>query len=64
MVVLLALNNPTAALPVLDPAHAAAHRRLVARFTRHHLGEDGAPPSAPSLPALEFWERRAWIAAS
>lgn len=59
---LLALNDPAAALPVLDTAHAAAHRRLVARFTRHHLGEDGAP--SPSLPALEFWERRAWNAAS
>jgi DNA repair protein RecO (recombination protein O) len=57
---LLALNDPAAILPVLDAAHAAAHRRLVARFTRHHLDEGGAP----ALPALEFWERRAWIAAS
>jgi DNA repair protein RecO (recombination protein O) len=57
---LLALNDPAAILPVLDAAHAAAHRRLVARFTRHHLDEGGSP----ALPALEFWERRAWIAAS
>jgi DNA repair protein RecO (recombination protein O) len=57
---LLALNDPAATLPVLDAAHAAAHRRLVARFTRHHLDEGGTP----SLPALEIWERRAWIAAS
>jgi DNA repair protein RecO (recombination protein O) len=55
---LLALNDPAAELPVLDAAHASAHRRLVVRFTRHHLGEDGG------LPALEFWERRAWAAAS
>src|SRR5438552_3718429 len=32
----------------------AAHRRLVARFVRHHFGEAGA------LSALDFWERRAW----
>jgi len=59
---LLALNDPAAALPALDAAHAAAHRRLVARFTRYHLGEGGAPPSP--LPALDLWERRAWIVAS
>src|SRR6266566_2251280 len=28
---LLALNDPRVELPVLDPPHAAAHRRLVAR---------------------------------
>ncbi|HET7791459.1 MAG TPA: DNA repair protein RecO [Gemmatimonadales bacterium] len=56
---LVALNDPAAALPALDPAHAAAHRRLAARFARHHLGD------APGrLPALDFWERRAWAAAS
>src|SRR5947199_205609 len=38
----------------LDAQHAAAHRRLVARFVRHHFGETGA------LSALDFWERRAW----
>lgn len=38
------------ALPVLAPKQAAAHRRLVARWVREHLGE-GAP-----LPALEFWQ--------
>ncbi|MBI1967497.1 MAG: DNA repair protein RecO C-terminal domain-containing protein [Gemmatimonadetes bacterium] len=51
---LLALNDPAAGLPVLDPPHAAAHRRLAARFVRHHLGEAG-PHNA-----LDFWERRAW----
>jgi DNA repair protein RecO (recombination protein O) len=51
---LLALNDAGAALPVLDAAHTAAHRRLVARFVRHHLGEAG-----PSK-ALDFWERHAW----
>jgi DNA repair protein RecO (recombination protein O) len=44
-------------LPSLDPRHAAAHRRLVARYIRHHLGE-GAP-----LAALEFWQQRAWAPA-
>lgn len=39
-------------LPVLDLPHAAAHRRLLARWVREHLGE-GAP-----LPALEFWQDR------
>jgi DNA repair protein RecO (recombination protein O) len=43
---LLALN---------DPPHAAAHRRLVARFVRYHLAEAGP------LSALDFWERRAWV---
>lgn len=53
---LLALNAPGAPLPALDTAHAAAHRRLVARFIRHHSGET----AARSLRALDFWERRAW----
>lgn len=39
-------------LPLLDPKHAAAHRRLLARWIREHLGE-GAP-----LPALELWQER------
>lgn len=51
---LLALNDPAAALPVLDLPHAAAHRRLVGRFVRYHLGEAGP------LSALDFWERRSW----
>ena len=50
---LVALNDPAAELPVLDPAHAAAHRRLAARFIRHHL-------DAVSASALDFWERSAW----
>jgi hypothetical protein len=53
---LLDLNSPGAALPTLDAAHAAAHRRLVARFIRHHSGETGAR----ALRALDFWERRPW----
>lgn len=53
---LVALNTPAAALPALDASHAAAHRRLVARFIRHHSGETGAR----ALRALDFWERRAW----
>src|SRR5438067_602430 len=39
----------------LDRPHAAAHRRLVARFVRYHLGEAGP------LSALDFWERHAWV---
>jgi DNA repair protein RecO (recombination protein O) len=53
---LLAMNTWDAPLPALDMPHAAAHRRLVARFIRHHSGETGAR----SLRALDFWERRAW----
>ncbi len=55
---LIALNDRTAPLPALDAAHAAAHRRLVARFVRYHLEESGP------LFALDFWERRAWSVAS
>ena len=51
---LVALKDAGAALPLLDSPHAAAHRRLVARFVRYHLGEAGP------LSALDFWERRAW----
>jgi len=50
---LVALNDATAELPSLDAPHAAAHRRLAARFVRHHL-------DAVSLSALDFWERSAW----
>lgn len=49
-----ALVSPEADLPVLDARHAAAHRRLFARFLRYHLAE-GA-----ELPALTFWEARPW----
>jgi DNA repair protein RecO (recombination protein O) len=55
---LLALNDPAAELPALDVPHAAAHRRLVNRFIRHHYGETG------SLNAVDFWTRRPWAAAS
>jgi DNA repair protein RecO (recombination protein O) len=54
---LVALMNADAALPQLDARHAAAHRRLLARYIRYHLGE-GA-----ELPALEFWTQRPWAAA-
>lgn len=55
---LVQLNDPRAPLPALDAPHAAAHRRLVARFARHHYAE------ATALPALELWERSAWFAGS
>jgi DNA repair protein RecO (recombination protein O) len=48
------LLTPDAPLPSLDDRHAAAHRRLLARYIRHHLAE-GA-----ELPALDFWTRRPW----
>jgi DNA repair protein RecO (recombination protein O) len=54
---LVALLDPMASLPQLDTRHGAAHRRLVARYIRYHLGE-GA-----DLPALEFWMVRPWEAA-
>jgi DNA repair protein RecO (recombination protein O) len=54
---LQALLDPERALPALDRRHAESHRRLLARYIRHHLGE-GA-----ELPALDFWLRRPWMAA-
>src|SRR5207249_756280 len=51
---LVALNDPHAPLPALAPAHAAAHRRLVARFVRHHFGE------TTNLPALDSRALHAW----
>jgi DNA repair protein RecO (recombination protein O) len=54
---LVALLDPEAALPALDERNGAAHRRLLARYVRYHLGE-GA-----ELPALDFWLRRPWVAA-
>jgi len=53
---LCALLDTGADLPRLEPLHAAAHRRLASRFIRHHLDDSGRG----DLPALEFWERRAW----
>ncbi len=52
---LAALVQSDGTLPALDPLHAAAHRRLVSRYAHYHLDAKG------SLPALEFWERRAWL---
>ena len=52
-----ALVRADADLPVLTDRHAAAHRRLFARFLRHHLAEGGA------LPAISFWEDRPWATA-
>lgn len=54
---LLALLQPAGDLPALDSKHGAAHRRLLARYIRYHLGE-GA-----DLPALEFWMQQPWAAA-
>ncbi len=58
---LLALNDEHASLPTLDAAHAAAHRRLVARFIRHHLDETGRNGKEPKSSAIDIWERRAWV---
>lgn len=46
-----ALLAPGGDLPLLDGRQAAAHRRLLLRWVRQHLGGD-----AP-LPALEAWQR-------
>lgn len=69
---LVALLDPDAPLPAFEPLHAAAHRRLLARFIHAHLGDGvvGATrgaPGAPSsyagieLPALGFWLERPWV---
>jgi DNA repair protein RecO (recombination protein O) len=52
-----ALLDPAAGLPTLDERHARAHRRLLSRFIRFHLGDNA------ELPALAFWEQHAWAAA-
>ncbi|MEO8199681.1 MAG: DNA repair protein RecO [Gemmatimonadota bacterium] len=52
-----ALIVPGSPLPQLTAKQAAAHRRLLARYIQHHLGEGAA------MPALEFWIRRPWGAA-
>jgi hypothetical protein len=49
-----AFTDSSDQLPELDSRNAAAHRRLLARYIRYHLAE-GA-----TLPALEFWQTRAW----
>lgn len=54
---LFALIDPVSALPIFNHKHGAAHRRLLGRYIRYHLGE-GA-----ELPALEFWIERPWVAA-
>lgn len=51
------LSTGRGGLPALDARHAAAHRRLVARYIRFHLAEGAA------LPALEFWLGQTWEAA-
>jgi DNA repair protein RecO (recombination protein O) len=57
---LLALNDVNSELPGLDAAHAAAHRRLVARFIRHHWDEIGRNGKQERSSAIDIWERRAW----
>ena len=59
---LVALNDEQAPLPALDAPHAAAHRRLIARFVRHHLDETGGNGNEPKKSsAIDIWERRAWV---
>jgi len=58
---LVALNDEQAPLPALDAPHAAAHRRLIARFVRHHLDETRRNGSEPKSSAIDIWERRAWV---
>lgn len=54
---LAAWLDPGAELPVLDDRHLAAHRRLLERYIRYHIGEGAV------LPALTFWATRGWLAA-
>ena len=60
---LRALNDEAADIPALDIAHAAAHRRLVARFIRHHLGEIEGQRNGKHerASAIEIWDRGSWI---
>ena len=60
---LLVLNVEQAEIPTLDTAHAAAHRRLVARFIREHLGEIEGQRNGKHerASAIEIWERGSWI---
>jgi DNA repair protein RecO (recombination protein O) len=51
---LAALLAPETTLPGLDAPHAAAHRRLLARFIRHQLDAD------TPLRALDFWQQQPW----
>jgi hypothetical protein len=39
---------------LLDARHAAAHRRLLLGFIRHHLAEHRP------LPAMTFWDAEPW----
>ncbi|MEP6589824.1 MAG: DNA repair protein RecO [Gemmatimonadota bacterium] len=48
---LVALVEGGPELPLLTPPQAAAHRRLLARWIRAHLGGGG------TFPALEGWEQ-------
>jgi DNA repair protein RecO (recombination protein O) len=59
---LVALNDAARDLPPLDVAHAAAHRRLVARFIRHHLDESAHNGREPKSSAIDIWERGVWVA--
>jgi len=54
---LAAFLDPSAELPSPSERHLAAHRRLLDRYIRYHLGEGAA------LPALAFWLTRSWAAA-
>jgi DNA repair protein RecO (recombination protein O) len=59
---LRALNDEQAEIPVLDAAHSAAHRRLVARFIRQHLGEIEGQRNGKleRASAIEIWEKASW----
>src|SRR5262249_28585125 len=61
---LVALTSEAAELPTLDAAHAASHRRLVARFVRHHMDETAHNGKEPRSTAIDIWERRTWLTRS
>ena len=58
---LVGLNDAQSPIPNLNAPHTAAHRRLVARFIRHHLDETGRNGKEPKSSAIDIWERRAWV---
>lgn len=58
---LVALNDVEGPVPSLDAAHAAAHRRLVARFIRHHFDETRRNGQEQKASALDIWERGSWV---
>ena len=54
---LAALMDPDVPLPELHAKHGAAHRRLLARYIRYHLGEGAELPGARVLDSAPLGSR-------